>query len=272
MSAVDASPRRVGGGLAASRIAVCWQNPETRHISPVGLLRREESGYSFVYVRNALSTAGFGRLPGFPDVERTYRSRSLFPLFAQRVMDPRRPDFDRYVDRLGLPPDSGPWEQLSRSGGGRQGDLLQMFPEPDITPDGELSCFFLVHGVRHIPARPLEIGGHRRSTTAIEVERALSSLRPGSALRLVPEPSNPVNPNAILVIVGEVPVGWVPDFLVHELLDMSDHDLSRLTVATDRVNDDSAPSHLRLMARLRCTARPSYMPFSGDAWNPLSDN
>lgn len=62
----------------------------------------------------------FRPLLGFPDLRGSYSSDELFPLFAQRAMDPRRPDYQRYVERLGLEGEPGPWMQISRSQGRRQ--------------------------------------------------------------------------------------------------------------------------------------------------------
>jgi hypothetical protein len=91
---LDASPR------VLRRLAVAWQHPVTRAIEPVGILECDEAGYRFRYVRNALRVEGFRPLLGFPDLHRTYESTRLFPLFAQRVMDARRPDYRRMLGPL----------------------------------------------------------------------------------------------------------------------------------------------------------------------------
>ena len=85
------------------RLVVTWQHPATRSIEPIGFLSYNGRDYSFAYIRHSLAVQGFRSLLGFEDMYRVYRSDDLFPLFAQRVMDPRRPDYHRYVERLDLP-------------------------------------------------------------------------------------------------------------------------------------------------------------------------
>src|SRR5690349_10872446 len=104
----------------AQRLVVAWQHPDTRRIEPVGFLTFDGRVYRFAYIRNAKQVEGFQRLLGFADLAGQYESDQLFPLFAQRVMAPRRPDYQCYVERLGLDVDSDPWEQIARSNGRRQ--------------------------------------------------------------------------------------------------------------------------------------------------------
>src|SRR5262245_29591138 len=117
------SPPVVGGRpLSMARLGVAWQHPRSRRIAPVGILWREASVYRFRYVRNIANVPDFVPFLGFPDLGAAYSSPRLFPLFAQRVMDPRRPDYGRYVATLDLARDATPWEQLARSEGRRAGD------------------------------------------------------------------------------------------------------------------------------------------------------
>src|SRR6266566_7693110 len=158
----------------------------------------------------------FRPLLGFADLRCSYSSENLFPLFAQRAMDPRRPDYQRYVERLGLEGEPGPWEQIARSQGRRQGDTIQLLPEP-IVNKGELTCLFLVHGIRHAHEGPRSLDGHEIRVTREQVETALAQLRPADELRLAREPGNPpINPLAIMVIGSSIPVGWVPDLLAED--------------------------------------------------------
>lgn len=276
MSSLDVLPVTPPHGDAeatptARRLAVTWQHPETRSIQPVGLLSFDGSTYTFHYIINAADVAGFGTLLGFPDRTVTYRSGALFPLFAQRVMDPRRPDYARYVRRLGLEADATPWEQMSRSGGSREGDTLQLFPEPVIAPDGGVTCTFLVHGFRHVPSRPLTVDGTPTLVSAGQMERRLRDLHTGHALRAVPEPDNPRNPRAVLVATPEgFPLGWVPDLLVGDLHRLSSGDPAGIEMAVLHVNGPDALPHLRLLARLSATAVEGYRPFSGPTWQPFT--
>ncbi len=113
MAVLDApaasTPQEQSGGVA-QRLVVAWQHPVERSISPVGFLTYDGSAYQFTYIHNALLVKDFRPLLGFDDLHRSYRSAELFPLFAQRAMDLRRADYQRYVKRLGLEGEPGPWD------------------------------------------------------------------------------------------------------------------------------------------------------------------
>ena len=252
----------------ARRLVVTWQHPADRNIEPVGFLDYDGQCYRFGYIRHALSVKDFRPLLGFRDLHRAYSSEDLFPLFAQRVMDPRRPDYQRYVERLGLDEEASPWEQITRSQGRRQGDTIQLLPQP--TTDGEtLTCLFLVNGVRHVPDEPLVLDGRPIEVTREQVEAALSRLRPGDALQLVREPANKHNPLALLVMApAATPVGWVPNLMVedmHKLIARAD-----VSVTAEHINGPDAPWHLRLLARLTARGAGDFRFFTGEEWDLLS--
>jgi hypothetical protein len=250
------------------RLVVAWQHPAERSIAPVGFLTYDGDTYRFTYVRNALTVKDFRPLPGFDDLRRSYHSDRLFPLFAQRAMDARRPDYERYVHNLGLEGDPGPWEQIARSQGRREGDTIQLFPEPVLDGD-EVRCLFLVHGIRHVHKGPKVLLGISVEVTRNQVDAVLSKLRPGDQLSIIPEPENEKNPQAI-VVMGEplVPVGWVPDLLVEDV-----HRLIRqahVTVTAEHINGPDAPWHLRLLAQLRATPAQGFRFFTGEHWEPMA--
>ncbi len=251
----------------ARRLVVAWQHPEERRIEPVGFLSYNGHSYRFSYIRNVLRIRDFRPLLGFADLRASYVSERLFPLFAQRAMDPRRPDYGTYLGRLGLPREAGPLEQIARSQGRRQGDTIQLLPEP--TTDGaDLTLLFLVNGVRHVPERALTLDGRQIRVSRAEVEAALGGLGPGDPLGLVGEPGNPVNPLAIVVTASSVPVGWVPDLLADDVHALLGHAV--VTVTAEHVNGPEAPWHLRLLARLRASGAAEFRFFTGEKWQSLS--
>jgi hypothetical protein len=249
------------------RLVVTWQHPYERGIHPIGFLTFDGRRYEFRYTRNALNVDGFAPLIGFPDLGRAYASDTLFALFAQRAMDPRRPDFERYVTRLGLPADSTPWEQIARSGGRRAGDSLQLFPVPTIR-SGHMTCAFLVHGIRHIGRNPLLLEDGPLAVTRDEVEQSLSALRPGDELGLLPEPGNPVNSRALLVTADGTPVGYVPNLLVDDLVELQERTAVR--ALAEIVNGPEAPWHLRVLGRLEADKVGDFQFFTAPSWEALS--
>lgn len=260
----------LSGTTVRQELVVAWQHPVLRSYHPVGLLRAERERYSFRYVAAALEIPDFRPLLGFEDPRREYTATHLFPLFAQRAMDARRPDFERYVSDLGLDPSAAtPWEQIARSTGRRRGDTLQLFPVPQVH-DGTVTCPFLVHGIRHMPVNEPELEGEVRRITEAELDRALGALVPGDPLRLVPEPGNHRNPEAVVVLTGSTPLGYVPDLLVHDLQRLMRTQAVALGAAVLRANGPSAPGHLRLLAELRAAGVGDFRFFQDARWQPLA--
>jgi hypothetical protein len=262
MSASDVLPAtgglaEVGSAAPAQRLAVAWQHPESRAIRPVGILQLAGHVYSYYYVRAVREVVDFRPFIGFPDLYGRYESDYLFPIFAQRVMDPGRPDYERYVDSLDLTQEASPWEQLARSEGRRAGDTIILFPEPRVDADGSTYGTFLVHGLRHA-TEPPEL-----------IEERLRGVRQGDRLWLKDEPTNPVNPEAIQVANadGEV-LGWVPDMLLGYVRCVRSQGDPEVHVV--QINGPDAPMHMRLLARLSGRAPDGYRAFGGPDWEPLS--
>jgi hypothetical protein len=251
------------------RLVVTWQHPDERLIEPIGLLEYDGQCYRFGYIRHALKVRGFRPLLGFRDLHGLYVSDELFPLFAQRVMDPRRPDYQRYVQRLGLDEeDATPWEQIARSQGRRQGDTIQLLPQP-VNDQGTITGRFLVHGVRHVPGPPRVLDGRPVQVNSGQVEAALAALQPGDPLDIAHEADNEVNQLALMVMAQQLtPVGWVPNLLLddmHRLMTRAD-----VSVAVEHVNGSDAPWHLRLLARLKARDAGDFKFFAGEKWELLA--
>jgi hypothetical protein len=223
----------------ARRLLLVWQDPVTHAFVPVGALTGEPDGsFAFRYLRRVERHGSFQPLASFPRLHETYRFVDLPPFFANRVMSARRPDYAEHLRALSLTEDTAtPFEMLSRTGGARATDTFHVVAEPAIDGDGLVRTRFLAHGVRHING-----AGER-------IER-LSS---GDRLRLRADPTNPVNPQAVLVDAEAAePVGWVPDWMLDTVRRLTEADPSyELTV--DVANGPDAPAHLRLLCLL--TAR-----------------
>jgi hypothetical protein len=218
---------------------------------PVGFLDARSQGdgvgYRFAYLASAVRRPSFQPLLGFRDTTRAYESTGLFPLFAERIMDPRRPDRPLFLAALDLAEDEAtPLEVLARSGGQRPGDGIFLIPVPRIEEDGSTICTFLVHGIRYVEG----------AAERVDV------LQPGDRLCLSAEPDNPVNAHALLVTETEGrPLGWVPDALLEYVHRVEDR---QLTVV--RVNPPEVGTRLRLLVRLEGSAASDRQPFTGPDW------
>lgn len=244
-------------GMVLHRLLVCWQHPATRAIEPVGVLSYAGKLYQFQYLVRAAEVDGFPGLLGFDDLTGTYVSEELFPFFSQRVMDPRRPDYQRYVTELSLTGEDTPWELLARTHGKREGDTILVFPVPHAEERG-WQCSFLVHGIRHMMRKSVSVDGEDRgSYSSDEMELMLESLRAGDQLLLSPEPTNAWSETAVLVLDdARRPIGYVPDLLAPAVSAALQAGEVRLTV--ERTNPRAAGWHLRVLAKLEVTTETTF--------------
>ena len=221
---------------------LAWQSPEKskqpRSWFPVGRLDAvvESHLYEFGYTRGALKAqheAGFAPLFAFPDLNRTYKSSTLFPLFQNRVLSEKRPDFQEYLQWLDLdhrPAD--PISILAISGGERVTDNLEVFPKTHTETDGSFQLRFFLHGLRHLPQN--------------SIDRALQ-LKEGAALRVSVELNNPVARLAVTLMTDDYQmIGWTPRYLVDDLIRCVPK-APDLTAKVARINPDSAPMNQRIL-------------------------
>jgi len=240
------------------RLYASWRHPDGL-IHPVGLLTRRVVDskllFRFVYLKAAEQLDGFDHLPGLPDLHSAYESDHLFAVFRNRQMPRRRPDYGEYLRRLDLDIDTDPFEVMARSEGIRMTDRVEVFSYPERTPDGGLTTLFFCRGIRHLPG----------------ATEAVTDVTAGDVLVLVDEPDNLVNPRAVLICTrtGQK-VGWVPNYLVgtiHELREVSESDVS---IVAEHVNPPTAPSHMRLLCRLRAPWPDGYEPLSAPEFQPIA--
>src|SRR5699024_12465473 len=78
-------------------------------------------------------------------------SEYLFPVFAERVLSPRRPDRRRVLDTLGLEPAAGAFEIMARNGGRPPGETIELIQLPTPTASGARRMAFLAHALPHGP-------------------------------------------------------------------------------------------------------------------------
>lgn len=245
---------------ADRRLYATWRHPEGL-IHPVGILTRRVSdepggtvSFRFVYLKSAEQIVGFRHLPGLPDLHAVYESEHLFPVFRNRQMPRRRPDYKDYVRELDLDVSTDPFEVLARSEGWRATDRIEVFAYPERTQDGNLTALFFARGIRHLDGAP----------------DAVAKVRPGDVLDLVDDTGNDVNPRAILMSnrTGDQ-VGWVPNYLVdmiHELRESFEVDVE---ITAEHVNPETTPPHMRLLCRLRSTWPGGYEPLSAPEFQPI---
>ena len=227
-----------------SRFLVTWRSRTTERTTPVGVLISGGQDFLFSYLPTVAHLEDFRAFVNFPDLKREYRSSELFPFFSQRVMDRRRPDHQAYVAALGLPADASVIDVLGRASGQRKGDTVQVILEPTVEPDGSVHHAFLLSGTRYAPG---------------DAPSVIDALQQGADLTFRPQPENLVNPDAQLICESHgQALGWVPDALLGFVQEVITNDY-RLTAT--QVNGPEWPNHLRVVAQLRGSVPPGFVPF-----------
>ena len=237
---------------------VTWRHPEGL-IHPVGLLTRRvlngSDSYRFVYLKTSETIEGFHHLPGLPDLHRVYESKDLFPVFRNRQMSRRRPDYPQYVEKLNLAIDCHPFEVMARNEGRKLTDRIEVFAPPVRTDDAKLTTLFFARGIRHRP-------GDSQAITAMQV---------GDRLVLEDDPENKHNPRAMFINTLQLrPVGWVPDYLVgtvHDLRDLTG--VEAVSVTAEHINPPDVAPSMRLICRLTAPWPDHYEPLTGPKFQPI---
>jgi len=238
------------------------QNTETRSWFTVGLLEFINDEYSFKYSKSAHKAFLEGDFIPFgvmKDFNKTFTSKTLFPLFKNRLLDKSRPEYVEYLEWLGLSRETATdMDELSRSGGLRATDQLQILPYPEKSPSGKYCVDFFVHGIRHLNK---------------ESANKVSQLSHGEKLLLIKEDSNQFDSLALAVSTQPAPViiGYCPRFFAkdfRELLELNE-EFKTIQLFVSQVNMD-APLQYRLRCRLEAVWPDDFSTFADEEFGVLS--
>lgn len=234
-----------------------WQDPAGRSWVPVGRLTLSADGmYSFFYTKGSRKAKafGFGKIHGLPE-DRVSESSELFPIFANRLMQPKRPEYKDYLRRLNLEKDADPIAILTRSEGRRQTDAFQVIPEPQRDAQGMYRISFFAHGLSHLGE---------------DARRAAAALKPKTRLYLKRDAQNPVDSNALLLRTEEsAVVGYCPRFLLSDFHKLIHRDQKHVEVIVEQVNPEPAPEQQRLLCRFTSPWPENFHPFEAEEFQPL---
>lgn len=240
---------------------LAWQDSNSRLWFPIGRLTFESGQFGFVYIKgakNAENISNFQPLPSFPDFDKLYRSKDLFPLFANRVMRPSRPDYQNYLECLNIPQHTDdPMLILARSGGKKATDHFEVFPYPEPDQNGLYHIHFFLHGLRY------------RQQAAIE---RVSSLKPCEQIYLVHDVQNTHDPLALALRTDdEHLIGYCPRYLALDIHELLKQDPKLVNVHVERVNPVPTPIQLRLLCNMTAQWPINFHPFSSNEYQPLMD-
>lgn len=202
------------GGVDVSRkeekdfLYLIWKDPSTRRNFIVGQLSKN-SHYEFSYgheVSDAMEK-GFELLISFEDIDKIYRSDTLFPTFSSRLPDRKRRGIEKILAKYDLE-EFNDYKLLKRSGAKLPIDTLE-FIDPILKEyNGEIKRIFYIAGVRHY------IGCDGK-----DCNKAID-LNIGDRLHLQLEPTNLYDENAIKVLDKENNhVGYIPRYYSESILE-----------------------------------------------------
>jgi hypothetical protein len=242
---------------------LAWQDTNSRRWYPIGRLT-ENGCYRFQYLRGveeAAQHSQFHALPSFPDVNRVYESKELFPLFVNRVMPQNRADYPNYVEWLHLNGDSqDPLAFLGKSGGRKATDTLETFPDATSLEGGRQCLHFFVHGVRHMSPESL-----------LRAEQ----LTTGERLLPMWDAQNPQDPDAIALRTYNAPsgdaslIGFCPRYIAAEVLAALRSKPDACKIEVVKVNLSPAPTQFRVLCRMELSPDAGVVPFSSASFAPV---
>ncbi len=240
---------------------LAWQDPNSRFWFPIGRLTSESGQFSFVYIKGAKKaeeTSKFQPLPSFPDFDKVYKAEELFPLFANRIMRPSRPDYQNHLECLNIPRHADdPIAILSRSGGKKATDHFEVFPCPEPDQNGLYHIHFFIHGLRHRPSSAIE---------------RVSSLNPNELLYLMHDFQNPHDPQALALRTEDSHmIGYCPHYLADDIHKILRQDPTPVHVHVERINPAPAPIQFRLLCNMTAAWPSDFRPFSSSEYQPLVD-
>lgn len=238
-------------------LVVTWQDPKDRRWIPVGLLSVSNDVYRFVYTQGALSSRNFVPFGAMDDLTKTYESRELFPVFANRVLPKNRPEYRSFLDWLGLL-DGGadPIALLERSGGIRETDSIEIFRIPERDESGLYRIHFFCHGVRYVAPSSLQ---------------RINCLKPRDRLFLMFDFQNVHDSKALALRAADPAevIGYCPRYLVSDVFSVFEPgDPNAVRVEVKRVNIE-APTQFRLLCKITAKWPEGFSPCSGLEYTPI---
>jgi HIRAN domain len=225
--------------------------------SPVGKLEHINGLYRFRYTRGAASAEGFPGFVGMDNFRGVYESEELFPLFANRLLSKKRPEYEAWLTWSGFdaanPPE--PLAILGVTEGIRQTDQVEVFPCPVPDDDGCYLTRFFLHGLRWVPAAALE---------------RIGMLQSGEQLGILFDVQNPVDPHAVALRTMEGErylIGYVPRYLAYEFGRLT-RECSFAEIRVERLNP-GAPMQMRVLCRMNACWPDHFRPCEDDVFQPI---
>jgi hypothetical protein len=237
---------------------VAYQDTVSRTWRPVARLTHDGKLYHFAYTSGAKELPNFVPFGRMNELNAEYVSEQLFPLFANRLLPKSRPEYQDYLNWLGLTPVShDAFEELARTGGLRATDTLELIPCPEPTSTNQYEIYFFCRGLRHLPT--------------VSQARSLA-LNKGEQLYLMPDPQNSSDEMALLLRTNDPVslVGYVPRYYSAEfsrLISLVGWAATKVTV--EKVNPE-APIQYRVLCKLTAPWPKQFQPCHTGSYEVIS--
>jgi hypothetical protein len=241
---------------------IAWRagGPSAGHWGPVGLLEHGAGRYRFVYTEGARSLGAFRPFSGMDDLEAVYESESLFPVFANRLLNSSRPEYEAFLAWGGFDPNDppDPLALLGVTEGLRQTDSFEVFPCPQPDVDGCYVNKFFLHGIRWMP---------------LAAQERIARLESGERLALLLDVANEHDPCAVAVRTWSAPemfiVGYVPRYLARDVWELYVQCVpTPPDLQVERINRD-APLQNRVLCRMSACWPEGFRPCSSEQFQPI---
>ncbi|MDM8346031.1 HIRAN domain-containing protein [Pseudochrobactrum sp. sp1633] len=212
-----------------------WQDPENRAWYPVGKLFHTQDLYIFAYTKGSLRSSNFVTFGNLNDKNAVYVSNELFPIFANRVMNSKRPDYQRYASWAGLDSQeqSDSLKLMARMGGGKATDNLQVYQVPERDCEDRYRTVFFAHGLSHLPS---------------ESQCRAQSLIEGQQVYPLLDIQNPYDRSAVAIRSQDPSslIGYCPRYLARDINKLVKGRRNNLVITIKKVNEDAPPQFMLL--------------------------
>jgi hypothetical protein len=237
-------------------IFVAWRDPQNKSWYPIAKLSIDQNDiYSFVYTKGAIKSQ-FPRFPKMDEITE-YKSTELFPLFYNRIISEKRPDFDNLLKWLDINKQKpNPLKILALTEGTKPTDHLEFFQCPVKSLRNKLEVPFIVHGLQYLPKQAL---------------KRIDDLEVGERLYLTPDPQNEFDSNAIILRTNNpvYAIGYCPRYLCSDFLELlRTNDPGEISVTVKRVNKD-APLGFRLLCEIVSHWPEGFHPCAQEDFEPI---
>ena len=205
----------------------------------IGLLSysQERQKFIFKYTKGAEQDSNFKPFSGMENIKGEYSSEELFPLFKNRILYEKRPEYADFIKWLGLEKNANPIDILALSGGHRITDNLQTFGNIKVNEDATFTHSFFAHGLSSLTNKQLE---------------RVSHLKVAEKLYLCLDRQNEYDNYGVLIRTNNPKefVGFCPRYLSKTLTELINRDSESIKLYVESVNNQ-AP----LQYKLKCTLK-----------------